>query len=38
VHKVRRATKATKASQRRRMDKKTQRGQTKSLRCKKIDY
>lgn len=38
VQKVRRATKATKGSQRRRMDKKTQRGQTKSMRSKKIDY
>ena len=38
VQKARRATKATKSSQRRRMDKKTQRGQTKSLRSKKIDY
>ena len=36
--KVRRATKATKSSQRRRMDKKTQRGQIKSMRSKKIDY
>ncbi|ARN74918.1 alternative ribosome rescue aminoacyl-tRNA hydrolase ArfB [Oceanicoccus sagamiensis] len=32
--KVRRPTKATKGSQRRRMDKKTQRGKTKSLRGK----
>jgi len=38
VQKVRRATKATRGSQRRRMDKKTQRGQTKNLRNKKIDY
>ena len=38
VQKARRATKATKGSQRRRMDKKTQRGKTKSLRSKKIDY
>ena len=38
VQKVRRATKATKGSQRRRMDKKTKRGQTKSMRSKKIDY
>lgn len=38
VQKARRATKATKSSQRRRMDKKTQRGQTKTLRSKKIDY
>ncbi|MGF1761841.1 alternative ribosome rescue aminoacyl-tRNA hydrolase ArfB [Aliivibrio kagoshimensis] len=34
VQKTRRATKPTKGSQRRRMDKKTQRGQTKSLRNK----
>ena len=34
VQKVRRPTKATKGSQRRRMDKKTQRGQTKALRGK----
>ena len=38
VPKARRATKATKSSQRRRMDKKTQRGQVKSMRSKKIDY
>jgi ribosome-associated protein len=38
VQKVRRATKATKSSQRRRMDKKTLRGQIKSMRSKKIDY
>ncbi|MCW8994349.1 MAG: alternative ribosome rescue aminoacyl-tRNA hydrolase ArfB [Psychromonas sp.] len=38
VQKARRATKATKNSQRRRMDKKTQRGQTKTLRSKKIEY
>ncbi len=38
VQKARRATKPTKGSQRRRMDKKTQRGQTKSLRSKKVDY
>ena len=38
VQKARRTTKATKGSQRRRMDKKTQRGQTKSMRSKKIDY
>lgn len=37
VQKARRATKATKGSQRRRMDKKTQRGQTKSMRSKKIN-
>ena len=35
--KKRRATKATKGSQRRRMDKKTQRGQTKVLR-RKVDF
>ncbi len=34
VQKARRATKPTKGSQRRRVDKKTQRGQTKSLRNK----
>jgi len=34
VEKVRRPTKATKGSQRRRMDKKTQRGRTKALRGK----
>jgi len=34
VQKSRRPTKATKGSQRRRMDKKTQRGQTKALRSK----
>ena len=34
VQKSRRPTKATKGSQRRRMDKKTQRGQTKALRGK----
>ncbi|WP_372883325.1 alternative ribosome rescue aminoacyl-tRNA hydrolase ArfB [Psychromonas sp.] len=38
VQKVRRATKATKGSQQRRMDKKTQHGKTKSMRSKKIDY
>ncbi len=38
VQKARRATKATKGSQRRRMDQKTQRGQTKNMRSKKIDY
>jgi ribosome-associated protein len=37
VQKVRRATKATKGSQRKRMDKKTQRGQIKSLRSKNND-
>lgn len=38
VQKARRATKATRNSQKRRVDKKTQRGSTKSLRSKKIDY
>lgn len=38
VQKARRATKATKGSQRRRMDKKSQRGKTKNMRSKKIDY
>lgn len=38
VQKARRATKATKSSQRKRMDKKTQRGKTKNLRSKKFDY
>jgi len=38
IQKARRATKATRNSQRRRMDKKTQRGTTKNLRSKKIDY
>jgi len=38
VQKARRATKATRNSQKRRMDKKTQRGTTKSLRSKKITY
>jgi len=38
VQKARRATKATRSSQRKRMDKKTQRGTTKNLRSKKIDY
>ncbi len=38
VQKARRATRATRGSQRRRMDKKTQRGQTKNMRSKKIDY
>lgn len=37
IQKVRRATKATKGSQRRRMDQKTQRGQTKNMRSKKIE-
>lgn len=37
VQKVRRATKATKGSQRRRMDKKTQRGRIKNLRSKNND-
>ncbi|MCK5810398.1 MAG: aminoacyl-tRNA hydrolase [Cocleimonas sp.] len=35
--KKRRSTRATRGSQRRRMDKKTQRGQTKALR-RKVDY
>ncbi len=38
MQKVRRATKATRNSQKRRMDKKSQRGATKNLRSKKIDY
>lgn len=38
VQKTRRATKATRNSQKRRVDKKTQRGTTKNLRSKKIDY
>lgn len=38
VKKVRRVTKASRNSQRKRMDKKTQRGQTKNMRSKKIDY
>ena len=38
IQKARRATKATRNSQRRRMDKKSQRGTTKNLRSKKIDY
>ncbi|AGH80581.1 hypothetical protein PCNPT3_03195 [Psychromonas sp. CNPT3] len=38
IQKKRRATKATKSSQRRRMDKKTLRGKTKNLRNKHIDY
>lgn len=38
VQKARRPTKATRNSQRRRVDKKTQRGTTKNLRSKKIDY
>ena len=38
VQKARRATKPTKGSQRRRMDKKTQHGKTKNMRSKKIDY
>lgn len=37
VQKARKPTKATKSSQRKRMDKKTQRGQTKQLR-KKVKY
>lgn len=38
VQKARRETKPTRGSQRRRMDQKTQRGQTKNMRSKKIDY
>lgn len=38
VQKVRRPTRATKGSQRRRVDQKTQRGKTKNMRSKKIDY
>lgn len=38
IQKVRRATKVSRNSQRKRMDKKTQRGTTKNLRSKKIDY
>jgi ribosome-associated protein len=38
VQKARRDTKPTKGSQRRRMDQKTQHGQTKNMRSKKIDY
>lgn len=38
VQKTRRPTKATRNSQKRRMDKKTQRGTTKSLRSKNITY
>ncbi|MFA7554024.1 MAG: alternative ribosome rescue aminoacyl-tRNA hydrolase ArfB [Spongiibacteraceae bacterium] len=38
VVKTRRPTKATKGSQRRRMDKKSQRGKTKSLRGKPADH
>lgn len=37
VQKARRATRATKGSQRKRMDKKTQRGRVKSLRSKNND-
>ncbi|PKH04007.1 aminoacyl-tRNA hydrolase [Psychromonas sp. MB-3u-54] len=37
VQKVRRATRATKGSQRKRMDKKTQRGRIKNLRSKNND-
>lgn len=37
VNKTRRATKATKGSQQRRMDKKNQRGKIKALRSKPID-
>lgn len=38
VQKARRATKPTRNSQKRRIDKKTQRGSTKNLRSNKIDY
>jgi len=38
VQKVRRPTKASRNSQKKRVDKKTQRGTTKNLRSKKIDY
>ena len=38
VQKARRVTKASRSSQRKRMDKKTQRGLTKNMRSKKIDY
>tara|TARA_R110001583_G_scaffold33943_6_gene114591 strand:+ start:1188 stop:1607 length:420 start_codon:yes stop_codon:yes gene_type:complete len=38
VQKARRPTKATRNSQKKRMDKKTQRGTTKNLRSSKIDY
>ncbi|PKF62755.1 aminoacyl-tRNA hydrolase [Psychromonas sp. psych-6C06] len=38
VQKARRPTRATRNSQVRRVDKKTQRGATKNLRSKKIDY
>lgn len=38
VHKVRRATKVSRNAQRKRVDKKTQRGATKNMRSKKIDY
>jgi len=38
VQKARRPTKASRNSQIRRVDKKTQRGATKNLRSKKIDY
>ena len=38
VQKTRRATKATKGSQRKRMDSKTQRGKTKLLRGKVLDH
>jgi len=38
IQKIRRPTKATRNSQKRRVDKKTQRGTTKNLRSKKIDY
>jgi len=38
IHKVRRATKATKGSQKKRMDKKTLHGRTKQLRGKVSDH
>lgn len=38
VQKVRRATKVSRNAQRKRVDKKTQRGATKNMRSKKIDY
>ena len=38
IHKVRRATKATKGSQKKRMDRKTVHGRTKQLRGKVSDY
>jgi ribosome-associated protein len=38
IQKARRPTKASRNSQKKRVDKKTQRGATKNLRSKKIDY